>query len=339
MSRNCTCYICGFKEAKEEVYGDTTVFPYPRRNVYCPICGNYNISTSLNELQDFDKNKLIHYMVYNGVHEEYSDKHLTFLDDKTFTMVQQKQIEYIYSPFPIQVSKSLVDNWYPKTFAEKIDFILQYFYRKNNMMGEKISLTCLEEESAVLFANLFSEKDEKYYDEVLNQQNKYMQNYLSSSQYISSEETHSGWKSQYTILPIGYQHIERIQRNNSTAKTAFVAMSFKNTENLREAIRKGISDSGYNPVFIDEIEHNNLITPEILKYIRNSKFVVAELTHNNNGAYFEEGYALGIGKPVIQLCKKGVNLHFDIAQKNTIFWEREEEISQRLTARINATIE
>ncbi|MGN1119179.1 MAG: hypothetical protein ACI4Q4_02400, partial [Oscillospiraceae bacterium] len=100
-----------------------------------------------------------------------------------------------------------------------------------------------------------------------------------------------------------------------------------------------VSDSGYNPVFIDEIEHNNLITPEILKYIRNSKFVVAELTHNNNGAYFEEGYALGIGKPVIQLCKKGVNLHFDIAQKNTIFWEREEEISQRLTARINATIE
>ena len=72
--------------------------------------------------------------------------------------------------------------------------------------------------------------------------------------------------------------------------------------------------------FIDEVQHNDFITPELLKHIRDSKFVVVDLTHQNNGAYFEEGYAMGLGKQVIQLCKDGVELHFDIAQKNTIMW-------------------
>lgn len=90
-------------------------------------------------------------------------------------------------------------------------------------------------------------------------------------------------------------------------------MSFKDTEKLREAIREGIHSAGYIAIFIDEVQHNELITPELLKHIRDSKFVVVDLTHKNNGAYFEEGYAMGLGKPVIQLCKQGTQLHFDIA--------------------------
>ena len=66
---------------------------------------------------------------------------------------------------------------------------------------------------------------------------------------------------------------------------------------------------------------------------------MVDLTHQNNGAYFEEGYAMGLGKPVIQLCKQGVKLHFDIAQKNTIMWAAEDDIPELLQKRIAATIE
>ena len=93
-------------------------------------------------------------------------------------------------------------------------------------------------------------------------------------------------------------------------------------------IRQGIKSAGYVAIFIDEVEHNDFITPELLKYIRDSKFVVVDLSHQNNGAYFEEGYAMGLGKPVIQLCKKDVRLHFDIAQKeyNHFGKQREENL-------------
>lgn len=110
-------------------------------------------------------------------------------------------------------------------------------------------------------------------------------------------------------------------------------------EMLREAIREGIQSAGYIAIFINEIPHNGLITPELLKNIRDSKFVVVDLTHQNNDAYFEEGYAMGLGKPVIQLCKQGVKLHFDVAQKNIIMWEAEDDIPKLLRKRIIATIE
>ena len=144
---------------------------------------------------------------------------------------------------------------------------------------------------------------------------------------VSSEESYYGGIS---ITPKGYDRIDKLQKNSDDGKDVLVAMRFGNeTSKLREAIRKGV---------IDEVEHNGFITPELLNRISKSRFVVADLTHKNNGAYFEEGYAMGLGKNVIQLCKKGVELHFDIAQVNTIMWEKEDDIPLRLKNRIEATI-
>lgn len=67
--------------------------------------------------------------------------------------------------------------------------------------------------------------------------------------------------------------------------------------------------------------------------------MVVDLTHKNNGAYFEEGYAMGVGKPVIQLCQEETKLHFDIAQKNTIMWKIIDDIPSLLCNRIQATID
>ena len=92
---------------------------------------------------------------------------------------------------------------------------------------------------------------------------------------------------------------------------------------------------------MDEIEYNHLIVPEMLYEIRQAKFVIAELTGHNNGAYYEAGYALGQGKEVIQLCKEetfGTDGHFDVQQINTICWKDEEDLKLRLVNRIKATI-
>ena len=92
---------------------------------------------------------------------------------------------------------------------------------------------------------------------------------------------------------------------------------------------------------MDEIEHNHQIVPEMLYEIREAKFVIAELTGHNNGAYFEAGYALGLGKEVIQICSKskfGEDGHFDVKQINTILWDDTDDLIKKLVARIKATI-
>ena len=84
--------------------------------------------------------------------------------------------------------------------------------------------------------------------------------------------------------------------------------------------------------------------PEIFYEIKQSKFVVVDITKQNYGAYYEAGYAQALGKEVIVCCKKSVfdnpktKPHFDIAQKSMILWENEQDLIDRLKRRIIATV-
>ena len=50
-----------------------------------------------------------------------------------------------------------------------------------------------------------------------------------------------------------------------------IAIKFRgDTKAIRKAIRLGITMAGYITVFIDEEQHNELITPELLKHMANS---------------------------------------------------------------------
>lgn len=119
----------------------------------------------------------------------------------------------------------------------------------------------------------------------------------------------------------------------------FIAMSFDDSmSKARESIKDALYHFGYKPILIDVKEHNNQIVPEIFKEIKNSKFVIADLTGQRGGVYYEAGYAAAKNIPVILCCKKGENPHFDVAQINTIFWFNENDLKQRLIDRIKATI-
>lgn len=86
-----------------------------------------------------------------------------------------------------------------------------------------------------------------------------------------------------SITPKGYDRIDQLQQRDNEGKDALVAMRFgSETLKLREAIREGIFDAGYHAIFIDEVEHNGFITPELLSRINKSRFVVVDLTHRNN---------------------------------------------------------
>jgi hypothetical protein len=251
--------------------------------------------------------------------------------------------------YPVYMDSDIIENWYPKTFTERIDYILLYINKRTKHIGQAIPWSFQETLSA-LFIDRYdvsvdpncpnTNKQEKRDEDDCETEATYMLDCLVQNSLIKYTPGPDSDESIYiSLTPEGYNRIDILQKDLSHGHIALVAMKFGNeTVKLREAVRRGISNAGYVAIFIDEVQHNDFITPELLKHIQDSKFVVADLTHQNNGAYFEEGYAMGLGKPVIQLCKKGVDLHFDIAQKNTIIWETEDEIPSRLTARIKATI-
>jgi len=314
----------------------------------CPVCGRFELGKQ--QLHDrINENHLASFLFYNRFHPDDDGEY------RYHTVLEKEKCDEYKKDFdrgdishgrPVHMDATIVDNWYPKTFADRVDCILLYLAQKSVHVGQRVSLSATELLS-LLFVDrkeksMYSSKIEWRQDFLCTDEAGYMLDYLLHENYIMTDAPANRIPPTVHIVltPRGYSRVDTIQKNNSHGSHALVAMKFgEDTKILREAIRKGVGDAGYNAVFIDEVQHNDFITPELLKYIRDSKFVVVDLTHQNNGAYFEEGYAMGLGKPVIQLCKRDTKLHFDIAQKNTIIWAAEDEIPERLTNRIKATID
>lgn len=145
----------------------------------------------------------------------------------------------------------------------------------------------------------------------------------------------------YYVTAQGWMRIEELQRAYRNSNTAFVAMWFDDTmDGAREAIKQAVEACGYQLRIIDEKEHNNQIVPEIFYEIKQSRFVISDLTGHRTGVYYEAGFAEGIGKQVILTCRQDdfEKRHFDVAQKSTVIWADKDDLKERLIKRIVATV-
>jgi len=140
----------------------------------------------------------------------------------------------------------------------------------------------------------------------------------------------------------GYQEVEKLTKPNTESKQAFVAMWFD--DQMTPAFSDGIllleEDTGFTMLRIDMKEFNDKICDRILAEIRKSRFVIADVTEQRQGVYFEAGFAMGLGLPVIWTCREDQieQCHFDTRQYNHITWKTENELREKLKHRILATI-
>ena len=127
----------------------------------------------------------------------------------------------------------------------------------------------------------------------------------------------------------------------------FVAMWFGGEDHKEEMtllfdtqIKLAINKAGYNALRADTDEHNEPIMDRVHDYIRQAPFVVAELTKNNRGVYYEAGFARGLGTEVIYCSSKETleHLHFDVTAINIVIWDTPEDLCERLERRILGSI-
>lgn len=137
-----------------------------------------------------------------------------------------------------------------------------------------------------------------------------------------------------TIMPGGWDYLDEHASDLEVKTQAFVAMSFsdKMKPRWKDAIKPAIEEAGYTAYRVDEELHSDNIIFKIMAEIKNSRFVVADVTEQKNGVYFEAGYALGLGLPVIWCVRKDDvgNMHFDTAQYNQIRWESADQLKDSL---------
>jgi nucleoside 2-deoxyribosyltransferase len=207
-----------------------------------------------------------------------------------------------------------------------MNFILRHIADKSKCPGHAVRIT-LDEEYRRLYCKNGLELD--FFLKSLDEQHVIR---------LDSQSGHAD----VTLTTNGWIRIEELERPNIESKQAFVAMWFDDT--LDSAYTQGIAgieeDTGFKALRIDMKQFNEKICDRIIAEIRRSRFLIADVTGHRAGVYFEAGYAMGLGLPVIWTCGKEDinNCHFDTRQYNHITWETPEELRTKLRDRILATI-
>lgn len=140
----------------------------------------------------------------------------------------------------------------------------------------------------------------------------------------------------------GWGRVEKLRAPGRTHSQGFVAMSFEPAllPLYDDAIAPAIRDAGFDPFVIAEHEHVGQIDDRILLELNRSRFVVAEFTGHRPNVYFEAGYALGRGIPVIWTCREEdiEDAHFDTRQYNHVLWSSPRELRENLRRRIELVV-
>ncbi len=238
-------------------------------------------------------------------------------------------------------------NWRPLSVHERADNLLRYLNARSDLLGTVVKFYALDNAKAQQTADeILAWTESVAISEVIT-----LAEYCHEEGWIEHQVTERSSASGNTVhelmlRPPGYSRLAELDGENSGSIQAFVAMWFDDSmqEAYEKGIASGIRSAGYKPVRIDGKEHNNKIDDEIIAEIRRSRFLVADFTQGETGArggvYYEAGFAHGLNIPVIFTCRKDAlgKVHFDTRQYNHIAWETHEELSERLSQRISATI-
>lgn len=145
----------------------------------------------------------------------------------------------------------------------------------------------------------------------------------------------------------GWDYYEDLRFIGKTYRKAFIAMKFDDpdlNQILNNVLRPCVAQTGFNLVRLDDFPKAGLIDDRLRVEIRSADFLIADLTHDNPGAYWEAGFAEGLGKPVIFICEKckfdDKKTHFDTNHHLTIRWDRDNPqiAGEELKATIRATL-
>ena len=331
-TRNEPCMFCGTSALVSLQENHTYHF------VECPVCGRYNHQVFPTHYGSAFKDEIAAYLFYCG-HTGKSDesrRDYVFLGSKETYDKENAQYPWAY-----YASEDEIKAYYPRKFTERIDRILLGLAERSSFLSDVIELS-REEILSAYFIKRFDEQGNPLSSEQIGHQFTKINDYLTTNGLIDFSNSDRITR-RIMLEPEGWKRVDYLQREEEKiSRDVFVAMSFADDmKETRETIKKAITANGFIPRIMDEIEHNHQIVPEMLYEIRKARFVIAELTGHNNGAYFEAGYALGCGKEVIQVCNKskfGEDGHFDVKQINTVMWENQEDLLKRLDARIKATV-
>lgn len=174
---------------------------------------------------------------------------------------------------------------------------------------------------------------------------------LVGKELLKNVSTPVGSKRNLTLSCGGWQEYDRLKRGTADSRKAFMAMPYGKEELdhiVEDVFRPAVEQAGFDLSRLDDSDQPaGLIDDRLRVAIRTSRFLLADLTHENRGAYWEAGYAEGLGRPVIYTCEEKkfdeLQTHFDTNHHLTIKWDADDPdklrgAAEKLKNTIRATL-
>jgi hypothetical protein len=146
-------------------------------------------------------------------------------------------------------------------------------------------------------------------------------------------------RSPQALLPV------RLPEPTSAAvvpNTVFILMSMDRDNDMLEdvcnTIKKACSAFDLEANRIDDLEHSDTITERILRSIRESEYIIADLSGERPNVYYEVGYAHAIGKRPILVRHKATRLHFDLLVHKVPEYANMTDLLSQLRDRLEAIL-
>lgn len=152
---------------------------------------------------------------------------------------------------------------------------------------------------------------------------------------------------QIQLTPKGWEQYGELSQKRVEGRNAFMAMKFGDSDldwMVEYCFKPATSRAGFTLKKLTDEQPAGLIDNQIRAALLSARFVVADLSHANLGAYWEAGYAEGLGRPVIYTCESSIwaekKTHFDTSHMLTVIWEKAKaaEAERMLTSTIRATL-
>ena len=330
-----SCPICCYKPATQHYKGMDSTSYRDFYSIDCRRCGKFDMSASFIEIV---KNK--------GLCTAQVGLLSGHIRDANLNHQQLKLDEYNTDANDNNFEKWL--SQLSKTTTEKQNKLLIALEKLMPEPGETIIISL---DTDISLAWAATKNELKFYLEVLHEQ-EYIHfdsctlPSMTSLTEVSPKIPDDFYRHKIKILGKGWRRLEEVATDFSSSAQVFVAMRIGHEEldaTFDKVIEPAIKKSGYKAYRVDRDDKNmERIDNKIIAEIKNSRFLIADVTKHRNSVYYEAGFAQGMGMPVIWTVRKGDHIPskmaFDTRQLPHIIWEDDQELGEKLSSAILAQI-
>lgn len=268
----------------------------------CPICGRYEV----------ERDTLADHLFENGKYRlEGNDKRFVLSHKIKWMQFLKKNETPLLTE---ELLLSLLNSELPNP-SQRMDYLILWLGYHSKDHGKYVSIIGNEQLSIIGSTNSMSfldvsntSKNEKKWIETPNRSDR----------------------ERFRLTINGWEYFEQLKKGSHHTKKAFMAMKFSKDmfDIFQNHFKPAVKLTGFDLVTVADNPKAGPVDARIKVEIRNSRFIVADLTDGNQGAYWEAGFGLGLGKPVFYTCRKDIlnkksGVHFDTRNEHIVTWTKD----------------